>query len=233
MAKVTKKSTKSTRYGKRSASQPVFSESSKPVTVPKVYSEKLHVYTDGGTMDNGAAENTGAYAFLIVENDVILYEESRKVYNTTNNRCELQAITDALQWIEQEGISDPVRLFSDSEYCIKGLNTWRHGWKRKMFEGIKNVEMWKLLSDIADRNPQIQYTWVKGHGNNPYNNRCDELCCKEMGTVQRSQGKIVTAKEFLIDSIIPLASQEEKEMWYNTTSWTSTVVKIMEQYRQL
>lgn len=122
----------------------------------------------------------GSYAFVVVEDDKALYEYSRRITDTTNNRCELQAITDAIRWVEEQGITEPVRLFSDSEYCVKGLNHWRHGWRKTGFAGKKNPDMWEALDELATRNNHVQFTWVKGHSNNKWNNRCDELCTTAM-----------------------------------------------------
>ena len=162
---------------KKHARQPQLSESGTAVTLKKVYTEKLQVYTDGGCMGNGFAGSTGSYAFVVVEDEKVLHEYSRSVQEeTTNNRMELQAITDAIQWLEEQGIEEPVRLFSDSEYCVKGLTRWIHGWRNKEFAGIKNPDMWLKLNELSIRNPQVQFTWVRGHGDNKWNCRADELC---------------------------------------------------------
>ena len=40
---------------------------------------------------------------------------------TTNNRMELMAVVRLLEHVE---IGTPLRVFSDSEYVVKGLTTW-------------------------------------------------------------------------------------------------------------
>ena len=64
------------------------------------------------------------------------------------------------------------------------LNNWLDGWKKKNWvnskrEAVKNRELWEEL----DRLSQIhKITWVKvkGHADNEYNNRCDELARGEI-----------------------------------------------------
>lgn len=176
-------------YGKSSAKQPVLSDNSPVYRIPKVHAEKLHAYTDGGCLGNGYVDAIGAYAFLLVEDDNILHEYSRKIEDTTNNRCEMQAIMDCLRYIEEQSIQEPIRLFSDSEYCVKGLNIWSNNWVKRGFTGIKNPEMWKELYELSRRNLHVQYTWVKAHADNPYNNRCDELCTMAMNNRKTPTGE--------------------------------------------
>ena len=149
-----------------------------------------------------------------------------------------------LKWLEKNH-TGRAYIHMDSQYVQLGITEWISGWKKRDWKtagkkSVVNQDLWMELDRLKTKLPMVQFQWVRGHNNNTFNEMADQLCTSSYSQLseeekerQRSQGKIVTAKEFLIDSIIPLASQEEKEMWYNTTSWTSTVVKIMEQYRQL
>ncbi len=52
---------------------------------------------------------------------------------------------------------------------------WLDNWIRTDFKGgKKNKDLWmryyKLSKDYI-----IKFVWVKGHADNPFNNRCDEL----------------------------------------------------------
>ena len=73
-----------------------------------------------------------------------------------------------------------VELYSDSKYVIDALEKgWVYGWKKKGWiksdkKPALNVDLWEeLLALIAKH--EVHYHWVKGHAQNPYNNRCDEL----------------------------------------------------------
>ena len=58
---------------------------------------------------------------------------------------------------------------------------WLEKWKRndwyrdaKKKEKAKNVDLWKRL-DEAMKPHRVTFQWVKGHAENPFNNRCDQL----------------------------------------------------------
>lgn len=93
---------------------------------------------------------------------------------TTNNRMELLAVIVALKALQKKHI--PVRVYTDSQYVVKAVNEgWLDKWIRTSFRGgKKNADLWMefhaLYQDFA-----ITFVWVKGHADNPYNNRCDEL----------------------------------------------------------
>ena len=59
------------------------------------------------------------------------------------------------------------------------MNQWRkNGWiigSKLILKGVKkNKDLWLQYHKIAGPFT-IQFHWVKGHANNPFNNRCDEL----------------------------------------------------------
>ncbi|MBS1935968.1 MAG: ribonuclease HI, partial [Bacteroidetes bacterium] len=37
-----------------------------------------------------------------------------------------------------------------------------------------NKDLWLRYNELAQKNT-IRFVWVKGHAENPFNNRCDEL----------------------------------------------------------
>jgi ribonuclease HI len=42
------------------------------------------------------------------------------------------------------------------------------------FKGKKNADLWMQYANLAKKH-RVKFVWVKGHANNPFNNRCDEL----------------------------------------------------------
>ena len=77
-----------------------------------------------------------------------------------------------------------VELYSDSKYVIDALSKgWVYGWQKKGWvksdkKPALNVDLWeRLLPLIAAHD--VRYYWVKGHAENEYNNRCDELAVAE------------------------------------------------------
>lgn len=168
----------------------------KPIQIDKS-KELLLAFTDGGCWPNNPNKpNKGGYAFCIVEKDQVLHEYSRGEKNTTNNRMELQGIIDCLIYVEENVPADvQVLLHSDSQYCIHGICTWRHNWKKKGWNGIKNPEQWKHLSELVDRNPNVQYKWVRGHQEGDHtearwNAYVDTLCTQHI-TGKREEDKPV------------------------------------------
>jgi ribonuclease HI len=100
--------------------------------------------------------------------------------STTNNRMELISVIAALEALKQPC---DVELFTDSQYVSNAINlgwlaSWqRMGWKRKGGE-VKNPDLWIRLVPLLERH-NIKFNWVKGHADNEYNNRCDELAVAE------------------------------------------------------
>ena len=81
-----------------------------------------------------------------------------------------------------EALKEPCRveLYSDSKYVIDGLSkgwaaSWRkNNWKKADKKPALNPDLWERLLDLVEKH-QLSYHWVKGHADNPYNNRCDQL----------------------------------------------------------
>ena len=71
-----------------------------------------------------------------------------------------------------------------SKYVIDSITKgwaagWRaRGWKKADKSPAKNPELWERLLNLLDMH-KVTFHWVKGHADNPYNNRCDELAVSE------------------------------------------------------
>ena len=135
------------------------------------------IYTDGACSGNPGPGGWGA----ILEYNGQEKEISGGEANTTNNRMELTAVISALQILNQPCI---VELYSDSKYVIDALEKgWVFGWKKRGWvKGDKkpalNADLWERLLEQIDRH-EMRYHWVKGHAENPKNNRCDQLAVAE------------------------------------------------------
>ena len=77
-----------------------------------------------------------------------------------------------------------VELWSDSKYVIDGLSKgWAKGWKTRGWvksdkKPALNPDLWEELLRLEGIHT-LHYHWVKGHAENEYNNRCDELAVAE------------------------------------------------------
>lgn len=97
--------------------------------------------------------------------------------NTTNNIMELTAVVEALKLIK---FPCSIKVYSDSAYVINGFtqgwiyNWMKKGWKTADGSPVKNKELWQTLYQYTQIH-KIEFIKVKGHSDNEYNNRCDEL----------------------------------------------------------
>ena len=135
------------------------------------------IYTDGACSGNPGPGGWGA---------ILTYGQHQRELsggeaNTTNNRMELTAVIQALSMLKEPCIVD---LWSDSKYVIDGLEKgWAkggkaRGWKKADKKPALNPDLWDQLLTLTDIH-SLRYHWVKGHAENQYNNRCDELAVAE------------------------------------------------------
>ncbi len=87
---------------------------------------------------------------------------------------ELMAVLAGLQALKKENLT--IVIHSDSQYVVKAVNEgWLNNWVRTDFKGgKKNKDLWLKYHALAKKH-QIRFVWVRGHADNVYNNRCDEL----------------------------------------------------------
>lgn len=135
--------------------------------------KNLRIYTDGAY---SSARNQGGIGIVFVQeddgNDSIVAEISKGYRNTTNNRMEVRAILLALKAIS--GHLNRVIIISDSTYAISGSHIGSIKNKRN-----KNVDLFTELDKIVNEKRkfinQLEIAWVKGHYEDKYNARADEL----------------------------------------------------------
>ncbi|MCM3081968.1 MULTISPECIES: ribonuclease HI [Brevibacillus] len=134
---------------------------------------EVMIYTDGACSGNPGPGGWGA---------VLMYGEHIKEMsgaepNTTNNRMELQAAIEALSILKEPC---KVTLYSDSAYLVNCFKQgwykgWlKNGWKNSKGQPVENQDLWKELLRLMEIH-QVEYVKVKGHADNKWNNRCDEL----------------------------------------------------------
>jgi ribonuclease HI len=144
------------------------------------------IFTDGACSRN---PGPGGWAAILTQGDHCK-EISGGEAVTTNNRMELMAAIAALEALKQPS---HVELHTDSEYVMKGITQWIHGWKRngwktKSREPVKNAELWQRLDEARQRH-QIKWHWVRGHAGHPENERADELAREAMAPFLKSRRK--------------------------------------------
>lgn len=131
---------------------------------------EIKIYTDGSSRGN---PGPGGFGVLLMWNNH-RKEISRGYRLTTNNRMELMAVITGLEAITKKQL--PVIVYSDSQYVVKAIEEgWLKNWVRTDFKGgKKNKDLWIHYHELA-KTLNVKLKWVKGHADNPFNNRCDEL----------------------------------------------------------
>ena len=142
--------------------------------------EEVVIYTDGACSGNPGPGGWGT---------ILMYKGNQKEIfggkeSTTNNVMELTAV---LEGLKQLKFPCKVKIYSDSAYVVnaftqKWIFGWiKNGWKTSNKEPVKNKELWESLYELTKVH-QVEFIKVKGHSDNVYNNRCDELA---RGAIQK------------------------------------------------
>ncbi|MFZ2287342.1 MAG: ribonuclease HI [Bacteroidales bacterium] len=131
--------------------------------------DEVTIYTDGA-----CSRNPGPGGFGVV----LISGRHRKEISggfrlTTNNRMELLAAITGLEALKRDGTA--VRLHTDSQYLVNAVNKgWLFNWELKRFAKKKNSDLWIRFLEVYRRH-RVTLIWVKGHNNDPGNERCDTL----------------------------------------------------------
>ena len=131
------------------------------------------IYTDGACSGNPGPGGWGA----ILEYRGVEREISGAEPETTNNRMELTAVIRALECLKEPC---SVELWSDSKYVIDALSlgwarSWQaRGWIKADKKPALNPDLWQRLLELAETH-ELHCHWVRGHADNPKNERCDRL----------------------------------------------------------
>ena len=128
------------------------------------------MYTDGASRGN---PGPGGYGVVLLAGSN-KKELSGGFKKTTNNRMELLAVIAGLEALKKQGLH--IVIYSDSKYVVDSVEKgWLNTWLATNFKGgKKNKDLWLRFYHLS-KNQFIRFVWVKGHADNPYNNRCDEL----------------------------------------------------------
>jgi ribonuclease HI len=145
----------------------------------------IEIYTDGACKGNPGPGGWG----VLLKSGATEKELYGGELGTTNNRMELTAVIEGLAALKRPC---EVTLYLDSQYVLKGITEWIHGWKAKGWrtstkEPVKNAELWQRLDAlVASGGHKIDWRWVRGHAGDPGNERADVLA--NMG-VEKALGK--------------------------------------------
>lgn len=132
---------------------------------------EIIIYTDGSCLGN---PGKGGYCSILLykEHEKILTEGFQK---TTNNRMELLSVVVALESLKKFDI--PIKVYTDSSYVVNSINKkWLDKWlKDSNFCNKKNKDLWIRFNNVRKLIDNFEIFWIKGHNNNYYNERCDQI----------------------------------------------------------
>lgn len=132
--------------------------------------QEIIIYTDGASRGNPGPGGYGAILMSAGRKK----ELSQGYRLTTNNRMELMGVIAALEALKKTKLH--ITIHTDSQYIVKAVKEgWLNKWLATNFaKGKKNKDLWVRFYNLY-REHHIKFVWVKGHAENPWNNRCDEL----------------------------------------------------------
>lgn len=122
------------------------------------------IWTDGGY---SISCGKGAFAYIILnEAGEEVCRHAERLLHSTNNRCELLAIYNALRVVP---MGSRVRVHSDSQYAIGVLSG--------EYRRNKNIDILeKYDSLVYEMDLDVRFKWVRGHSGDKYNELCDAMC---------------------------------------------------------
>jgi ribonuclease HI len=137
---------------------------------------KVELYCDGACLGN---PGPGGWAYLLrlrAPGGTREKEGAGAEPETTNNRMELSG---AIQGLSALSRPCEVALFCDSQYVVKGIQSWLAGWKRAGWrkadkQPVLNADLWQELDRLLQQH-RVEASWVRGHAGHTENERVDTL----------------------------------------------------------
>lgn len=136
------------------------------------------LYTDGACQPN---PGKGGWAFIVVLDNEVVYQNQGFVEIATSSRMELMAVLEGLKlfkekfWTENEFL----RVYSDSRYLVDGINEWIDGWSKKGWlktdgSPVLNLDLWQVLLKLKQElKPYCIH--IHGHSGHAQNEFVDQL----------------------------------------------------------
>ena len=131
------------------------------------------VYSDGSGTTGGPA----GIAYVLMEEGAIIDEGSLPLPDATNQQAEIRAAAYALHSLPE---GQDVLVVSDSKHVVNGWNEWlpmwrARGWRKRRGGTPSNLDLWRRLSEAAERHASVRCEWCRGHDGNVGNERADVL----------------------------------------------------------
>ena len=120
------------------------------------------IYTDGACSGN---PGVGGWGAVIIDNTSKPIFLNGGEHNTTNNRMELSAAINAINYCETK---KDLEIFTDSKYVKDGIESWIkkwkiNGWKTTSKKPVKNQDLWIKLDQEITKHNMGKHTWTQLH----------------------------------------------------------------------
>jgi ribonuclease HI len=186
------------------------------------------IYADESCLGNGReGDNPGGAAGVIEYVNAATERLTRWDYwvaepATTNNRMALRSAIEAFRVIGRKGGRFRVLFTSDSQYLVKGMTEWVHGWAsrgwRRREGAIENLALWQELVDAAAPH-RVQWQWVRGHAGHPQNEYANDLAVNAARTQRGSDGARTSQFESWL-----VAQREKRRVTVEPAPFPATMV---------
>ena len=122
---------------------------------------------------------------------------------TTNNRMALRSVIEAFRAVSRKGTRFRVVFTTDSQYLVKGMTEWVHGWSargwRRKDGAIENLELWQAAVVEASKH-LVEWRWVRGHVGHPQNEYANHLAVRAAREQTSSSGVVASAFDEWLES---------------------------------
>ncbi len=132
----------------------------------------IEIYIDGCSLGNPGPSGWAC---------IIKNEKEEKILKggepfATNNQMELKAAISALSYFKTPC---KIKIYTDSEYVLKGITQWIFKWKKNGFKTkdgkpVKNRELWEEL-DKLNQFHRVIWNKVPAHSGDFYNEKVDKI----------------------------------------------------------
>lgn len=131
------------------------------------------LYTDGSGL---ATAGPGGIAYVGHVHGVEV-RGSLPLRRATNQMAEILAAAYALDQIPP---TEFVRVVSDSQYVVRGMNEWlpkwvANGWKTGKNRPVMNQDHWRRLLKAVASHGRVEFVWTRGHAGTWANEEADRL----------------------------------------------------------
>ena len=144
--------------------------------------EVLERYTEGpteGVFTDGACTGNpgpGGWGVVVVEGNQAVEQRHGHDAHTTNNRMEMRALIEAYELLPRDARTT---IYSDSNLCVRTINEWAAGWKRRGWKRktgpVENLELVQRAYELSLQHPHVELRWIKAHAGSRWNEYADSL----------------------------------------------------------